>query len=1108
MEKRYEKASHRQLSIPDNHCRNQGKFIMSFPRIRNTALCLVTLVMIFLVHHPTLAQDVNRMVPLSPDDWPMYQHDPAHSGRTPATVYNAGPLFLQWAYSFGERVEIEAQPIIANGVIYQGVMNGEMHAINANTGQVLWIKRPGGPIAHTAATDGVRVYFGSLDGNVYALNTSNGELAWTFVTDGPVVSAPTVVNERVFIGSNDGSLYALEATTGVKLWQVQTDGPVVHSPAVINGRVYFGSEDLKARCVNAVSGGILWETQLYGFSMHNTHPVVSDNGQVVMFVTVKAGVSSYVPLEDYPDASSSDNPVATWNAYYHKHPKYRTLYYLRTDNGADLWDYNNQLYVPMPIPYWGLQHPVLLPDGNALFASPSGVDGVAYELDHDNRLIRVNLTTGATTQIAGGPLPEFQTRMDEVGRYTIAGNGNDINLYMSSSEDLGVYHLSSSTITGLFGDRNPAVPQYIDFGSHMHPLSPLPDRHLWRYGGVVAMGGVPGTSEPIIANNMSYYTSYSWLYALGPTDHGYNPATSFPSRDARLYNENDSQITYPRTKVPTIGEIRTEVAQRVADLIDYGTTSSPIAVRWEQPGVRMMHNETSFEVYGFDFQVVRVLSEAYPYLSSSQKAQLKSHLSTYVANTLLNNSSYEYIMNCIFFGEPGVVSGATACNVPDKLRTSWFVDNPNFIGQRLYALWIYAKNTGNWALISAHWSLISNLLQVFVNAYNPSLGFCDFPGWHSGRLNIGAQIAAAEGIRNMAGHLGDTSTYNQAQTLLNNLLDGRVALADFVPGMYDRGERQPALLRINPDGTLKYEDIMGPDSPYNADMLPFDAAERNRETDPSQLNWWENGQYDVDAGIGFMHYPALSGYFPLTDEMSARIRSDLFDKTRYYVKSYEINNPWWWMSDLAHSTTGSGEHLYHSPTLSWSMFQVKAHILDVDWQTLVRELPEPVSTNSKYDLYRLQNLITLLEVAGPDLRSSTIGFTPPDVNSGDSIQYIITIRNQATPFTDTVFLTNTLPAGLSYVLGSLNASLGTIDDSALPELHWSGVLNDTVEVTISYTATTTVPEGVIQRISNTVSIFTVPVGVFTRTTTVIVNSYDVWLPEVAKRWNHFHNYIK
>lgn len=1075
---------------------------MSLSRGKLFALCVFFLGVICIVHIPRHAQAMNPASPLDANDWPMYEHDPAHSGRTPATVYNTGPLFLQWAYSFGERVEVEAQPIIANGVIYQGVMNGEMHAIDANDGHALWISRPGGAIAHTAATDGVRVYFGSLDDKVYALNANNGSLAWSFTTGGPVVSAPTVVDNRLFIGSNDGNLYALNATTGAKLWQVGTGGPVVSSPAVVNGYVYFGDEDLKARCVSASTGDLVWATQLYGFSMHNTHPVVSDDGQVVIFVTVKAGATSYVPVEDYPQASAGADPVATWNAYYHNHPKYRTLYYLRSSDGADLWDYNNQRYVPMPIPYWGLEYPVLHPDGSAYFASPAGSAGNNYELDHDNRLIRIDLTTGVAAQVAGGPsLPDFQTTMAEVGRYTIAGTGNNIGFYLGSSEDLGVYHLSGSgnqTVTGLFGDRSPGDPAAINFGSHMHPLSPLPDLHLWRYGGVVAMGGVPGISVPIIANNMAYYTSYSWLYALGPTDHGYDPATSFPSRDARLHTDT---ITYPRDTAPSVAQIRTEVSQRVADLIALGTDTSPLAVRWEQPGGMMMDNESQFEVYGMDFQVVRALSEAYPYLSTQQQAALKSHLSAYLANTLLNSNDYAYVMNCLYFGDPGVVSGESECNDPSRLHTSWLVDNPNFIGQRLYALWIYAQNTGDWAGISAHWSLLTQQLSVFVNAYNPSLGFCDFPLWFTGRLNIGAQIAAAEGMRNMAAHQGDTSTYNQAQTLLNNLLNGRVALSNFVPNMYDNGQRQPFTLHLNPDGTLNNDDITGPNSPYNHDMLPYSAAVRNRDTDPSQLNWWDGGSYDVDAGIGFMYYAGLSGDFPLTDELSARLRSSLLDKTDYYVKSYEINNPWWWMTDLDHSTTGSGEHLYHSPTLSWSMFQVKAHVLQEDWTTLVHELPEPVIFNSRYDLFRLQNLVTLLEVAegaGPDLGSSTIEATPSVVHSGDTVQYSITIRNQGGPFTNTVDLTDALPAGLSYVPGSLHADLGAVDDSAAPELHWSGVLNDAVEVNITYAATVTIPVGVVQPISNSFTIYTAPVGSLTRSVTIIVNSYAGWLPLMVK----------
>ena len=1028
-----------------------------------------------------------RAVAQSADaDWPMYQHDPAHSGRTPATAFNDGPLYLQWAYAFGERVEVEAQPVVSGGVIYQGVMNGEMHAINATTGQAIWVRQPGGPIPHTAAVYEGRVYFGSLDGKVYALSAADGSTAWQFSTGGPVVSAPAVVDGRLYIGSTDHNLYALDANTGAKLWYVETAGPVVSSPAVANGRVYFGSEDLKARCVNAVTGGAIWTTPLYGAGMHNTHPVVSDDGQVVIFLTVKAGGSSYVHNEGYPNASASANPVETWNTYYRAHPTYRYLYYLDAVDGHDLWNADTRRYVPMPIPYWGLLHPILGPDGAAWFPAPAGTAGNTFTLDHDNRLLRVNLATGETTQMAGAGSPhEFQVIQPEVGRHVFAGGA----YYYTISEDLGVYRPSDGKLRALFSNGDPSG---YNFGTHMHPHSPLPSRHLWRYGGAIAMGGVPGASPPIVANSMVYFTSYGWLYAVGPVNHGYNPATSFPPRSERLH-----ELTYPRSDAPTYTEIKAEVAQRVADIVVRGPGNPPLAVRWEQCWDRMLNNEFTFEVYGFEADLVRVLAEAYPYLSSAQQTQLRAYLSTFVSNTLLNPDYYSYRTRCIRFGEAGIYVGDAQCSDTTRVVAWWRDNNPNLVGLRLYALWAYANTTGDWGAIEAHWSLITQQFQQFLDAYDPALGFCDFEEWLVGRLNVGAQIEAAQAVRDMAAHLSHTNTQAQAATLLANLLNGRMALANFVPNLYDTGQRQPARIRLNPDGTIVYEDIIGPNSPYNDELIPYSAVERNRTTDPSQVNWRGGSTYRVDAGVGFMYYPALSGYFPLSSELVARLRANLLDKTRYYVQSYEVNNPWWWMADLAHHTTGSGEHLYHSPTLAWTMFQVKARVLQEDWNTLVRQLPEPVSFNSRYDLYRLQNLVTLLEmeVAGPGLDLSTKTASSIAPRFGQAVTYTIVLRSSG-DLTDTVYLTDTVPNGLAYVPHTLAASVGTPNDSAAPTLRWSGKLTSNPVVTVSYAVNVT--EKNARLITNTVHIAAGAAGDVERIAAIIANGRTAYLPLVMR----------
>ena len=239
-----------------------------------------------------------------------------------------------------------------------------------------------------------------------------------------------------------------------------------------------------------------------------------------------------------------------------------------------------------------------------------------------------------------------------------------------------------------------------------------------------------------------------------------------------------------------------------------------------------------------------------------------------------------------------------------------------------------------------------------------------------------------------------------------------------------------------------------------------------------------------------MHYPALSGYFPLSSEMAARLRADLLDKTRYYVKSYEVNNPWWWMSDLAHHTTGSGEHLYHSPTLAWTMFQVKAWVLEEDWNVLRRQLPEPVSFNSRYDLYRLQNLVTLLSLAQE--MEKTVNSTIAD--QGEVLTYTISLVGAGV----TATISDPIPSGTTYVPGSaqVEPQIGTLTDGS-DLISWTGVLAEDhyLELTFAVTVTVEEPFAIVNRAA-------VNNGEENRelTATTIANAFKLYLPIILRGW--------
>jgi len=126
-----------------------------------------------------------------------------------------------------------SSPIVANGVVY--VVSG---------GYDLW------------KSSGADLF---KDGNLYALNATTGQKLWVYQTGRIYSSSPTVANGVVYVDSGDGNLYALEATTGQELWAFQAGGGIVNaSLPVVNGVVYIDGYDGNLYALNAMTGQKLW----------------------------------------------------------------------------------------------------------------------------------------------------------------------------------------------------------------------------------------------------------------------------------------------------------------------------------------------------------------------------------------------------------------------------------------------------------------------------------------------------------------------------------------------------------------------------------------------------------------------------------------------------------------------------------------------------------------------------------------------------------------------------------------------------------------------------------------------------------------------------------
>ncbi len=672
----------------------------------------------------------------------------------------------------------------------------------------------------------------------------------------------------------------------------------------------------------------------------------------------------------------------------------------------------------------------------------------------------------------------FTMRRDENGRATFAG----ADYLTTISEDLGVYHTAGKTKATLFG--SPVA----GFQSHMDPLAPLPSKHLWRYGGAIAMGGVPGASPPVVAGGMVYYVSYGWLFALGPTNRGKDPTgitpLAFPARDARAH-----VLTYPRADAPSVDALQSELEQRVADLIAAGP--QPPYAKFEQAGIHMQDEISAYQVFGTAGERVWIVSQALPFLSLSLRTQALGYLKTLAQTELFDKNQYSYNRDCLIFGQAGLKSG-DPCNVNGGIVAAWQRDNELLTGERLYAMAAYSQATGDWSLVNANWSFIKSLFGKFTAAYDSTLGYCKFEKWRVGKLGLASQIGAAAGMLTMATQRGDTATASAARTLLDNLLATRVRLAHYTREQYDAGAIVPLPLRLDADGVPNHDDIFKYNDP--GELIPLE-GDRNRISDMRQLNWYDGSEARIHSGAGFMYYAALVGYSPLYPELAERLRRDLLPETQRYVQTYEVNAPWWWMSDLAHHTTTGGEHLWHSPTLAHDLFQTKALVLGEDWDTLRRQLPLPMSINPRYDLYRLHNLATLLSLAGPSLSTSGLSAAPVAPRKDTNVALTFTLANTGGPLTNAVELTITLPSELQYVGGSAQSTVGQVTASG-GVITWSGAPGEQRQVTITAQARVQIADTRIVKINSQLD--GGAAGTLTRSATLILNGYTATLPMIWK----------
>ncbi len=208
--------------------------------------------------------------PAARPDWPQVGGMTTHS--VGHVVLSSSPS-VQWREDIGNGADstykLLAQPIIAQDIVFTMDARGMVTAYRASNGAELWERETtpensdydamGGGIAYDKAV----LYATTGFGEVIALNAQNGSVLWRRSLGKPLRSAPTISDNRLFVISIENETFALDARTSLVLWQhsgIAENATLMgsSSPAVNGDTVVVAYSSGEVFGLRAQNGRVVW----------------------------------------------------------------------------------------------------------------------------------------------------------------------------------------------------------------------------------------------------------------------------------------------------------------------------------------------------------------------------------------------------------------------------------------------------------------------------------------------------------------------------------------------------------------------------------------------------------------------------------------------------------------------------------------------------------------------------------------------------------------------------------------------------------------------------------------------------------------------------------
>lgn len=241
---------------------------------------------------PAAPENLSVAISLGPQtggDWTHRAGNARH--LMPHAALSATPQRV-WSANIGSgsnrKNRISVAPVVADGRIFT-IDSGTGVTATSTSGGTLWstdltasFDKGGGQSSGGLATAGGRVYATTGYGELVALDAASGAVIWRQRVDAPISGAPATDGEAVYVSGRDGSAWAINAADGKVIWQViGTPGKTAYvgsaAPTIGDRAVIFPSAAGDLMAVLKIGGGTkVWQSSLAGKRLGRAYALTAD----------------------------------------------------------------------------------------------------------------------------------------------------------------------------------------------------------------------------------------------------------------------------------------------------------------------------------------------------------------------------------------------------------------------------------------------------------------------------------------------------------------------------------------------------------------------------------------------------------------------------------------------------------------------------------------------------------------------------------------------------------------------------------------------------------------------------------------------------------------